>query len=1053
MGNQSHEIKYAIAPPEFDPAKLHRARLVDLIHANLPSRLIVIIAPAGYGKTTLLADFTAHTEFCVCWVRISEADQDPSRFAEVLCASLIKRFRRLRGLFDTSAYASYHPKALARAILDVIEERVSEPFIIILDDTHLLNPSQDALEFIDTLIAEGPDRMTVIATGRELPDISMAKLVVNRQMAGLGASDLALSREELEALAKEQMGVKLSSSDMDAIISETEGWIVGVLFSGILSHDVGLPLLYQKSLVNEYLASTVFEQLPHEKQQFAAEASVLPVMTVRSCDITLNRKDSQQQLDALIQKGAFITASGTVPRSYTFHPIYREFLLENLSEKDPDLMRSLRMRGADYYADQNSPALAVELYLEADDVNTAVQLVESECRQLFDHGRFALLKRWSARLKELERATPNLDLHLANAMVDKGELGDAEQLLARAAVSLEVEPSPAKRRLLASLEAIRGRIALERGLLEDAREAADRALGILPKRGESSRRAACYRIHALALYQMDDNPQEAERYAMRAVDLFQKAKDEYLLANAYLDLSMIQQKCCKPHLARKSCDQAHKLLKKLRSPLPLAICLNNLAVFNHQSGNYDEAIEQFQDGLKHAYRAASPRYEMLILFGQADLFNDLGVFQLAGNLYGKGLTLAGELNNQSFFQYGCIGTAIMHRRNGSLIASQEWLDRAKKIEGAQRDLSNITIQEAGIQSLSFTEIDAKNIREIEKEHTSYSHKSQLAMFLYFLARSDYMHGRLKSATRRIIKSLDLIEELGAEQLIAAELMHDAEMQTLSVSETIGHLLLPQVLQRIEIMRAVARRYGEEKQSDKARTLVVHAMGKTEIHFRGTKVTGLRPLARQILFYIVDQGPIARDKILETFWPDTTIGKQIASLYTSTHNLRDRFQQNLIVIEGGRYQINPEIPLEYDVAEFEQSVEVAKSLGRGDPRRFFAYEDAAQSYRGDFLAEYVSDWTLDRSRVLQQIYLEILADYSEEAISIGKLRESGTSLRKALEIDPYRDDLNRLYLEVLDQMGHRSEIIRHYEQYTRILHDELDLPPSDEISNLYELLLK
>ena len=125
MGNQSHEIKYAITPPEFDPAKLHRARLVDLIHANLPSRLIVIIAPAGYGKTTLLADFTAHTEFCVCWVRISEADQDPSHFAEVLCASLTKRFRRLRELFDTTAYASYHPKALARAVLDVIRDNVS----------------------------------------------------------------------------------------------------------------------------------------------------------------------------------------------------------------------------------------------------------------------------------------------------------------------------------------------------------------------------------------------------------------------------------------------------------------------------------------------------------------------------------------------------------------------------------------------------------------------------------------------------------------------------------------------------------------------------------------------------------------------------------------------------------------------------------------------------------------------------------------------------------------------------------------------------------------
>ncbi len=1053
MRNQSHEFKYAITPPEFDPAKLHRARLVDLIHANLPSRLIVVIAPAGYGKTTLLADFTAHTEFRVCWVRISEADQDPSRFAEVLCASLTKRFRRLRGLFDTIAFASYPPKALARAVLDVIGERVSDPFVIILDDAHLLNPSKDALEFIDTLIAEGPDRMTVMATGRELPDISLAKLVVDRQMAGLGANDLALSREELETLAKEQMDVELSSSDLDAIISETEGWIVGVLFSGILFHDVGLPSLHQKSLVHEYLASMVFEQLPQEKQQFVIEAAVLPVMTACSCDATLNRKDSQQQLDALIQKGAFITASGTVPRSYTFHPIYREFLLEILSKRDPDLTRSLRKRGADYYADQNSPALAVELYLEADEVNTVIQLVESECRQLFEHGRFALLKKWSDRMKELERATPKLDVHLAIAMVDKGELDSAEQLLEHAAKSLEVKPSPGKRSLLAQLEIVRGRIALERSLLDDAREAVDRALDILPKRGAASRRADCYRIHALALYQMGDHSQEAEIFALRAVDLLLKTKDEYLLANVYLDLSMIQQDCGKPHLSRQSCHQAQKLLKNFRSSLPLAICLNNMAVFNHQSGSYDDAIEQFQDGLKHAHRAASPRYEMLILFGQADLFNDLGVFKLAGNLYGRGLTLAGELNNQSFFQYGCIGTAIVHRRNGSLIASQEWLDRAKNIKGAQRELSNIAIQEAAIQSFSFTEIDPKKIKEIKKEHTSSSRRSQLAMSQYFLARSDYVHGRLKSANRRFIKALDLVEELGAEQLIAAELMHDTEMRTNYLSKTVDHPVIHQVLHRIEIMQAVARKYGEEKQPDKAATLVMRAMGKTEIQFRGKKVTRLRPLARQLLFYLVDQGPVARDHILEVFWPDTTIGKQIASLYTLTHNLRDKFQQNLIMIEGGRYQVNPEIHVEYDVAEFERSVDVAKALGRGDPRRYFAYEEATQSYRGGFLVEYVSDWTVDRSRALQQIYLEILADHSEEALSIGKLREAADSLRKALEIDPYRDDLNHMYLETLGQIGHRSEIIRHYEQYTRILRDELDLPPSDEISNLYQLLLK
>lgn len=121
MASRDPLIRHAITPPAFDERNgIHRERLVDAIHRNMPRKLIAVAAPAGYGKTTLLADFGAHTDLTVCWVRLTEADWDVMRFAHVLAASLHNRFRRLKGQPDLEALATSVPEALAVAFATTI---------------------------------------------------------------------------------------------------------------------------------------------------------------------------------------------------------------------------------------------------------------------------------------------------------------------------------------------------------------------------------------------------------------------------------------------------------------------------------------------------------------------------------------------------------------------------------------------------------------------------------------------------------------------------------------------------------------------------------------------------------------------------------------------------------------------------------------------------------------------------------------------------------------------------------------------------------------------
>jgi DNA-binding SARP family transcriptional activator len=484
----------------------------------------------------------------------------------------------------------------------------------------------------------------------------------------------------------------------------------------------------------------------------------------------------------------------------------------------------------------------------------------------------------------------------------------------------------------------------------------------------------------------------------------------------------------------------------------LAVSTNNLAYDAHQQGHYEDALELYIEALKNARRAASPAREANILFGQADLFSDLDLALQAAELYGQGLNLAIQIDNTDLIRYGCIRTSMLHRRRGGTGLAHEWMKRAMALDEGDSYPSMLRIQLAYLEFAIKPAQAMDSLRLLLKEEANLDAEA-VTYIRYYLARTALFAYELDKAQDEMQEALEWAAEKGTEQVIAGELTFDPDFREFARRRQGGNPILSSVLHRIDAMRAISQQYQEmTEDTGRGERLGFYALGKSEIYHQEQLLTDLKPLAKGVLFFLVDRQRVDRDVLLETFWLHHPPGRKVANLHTAIYSLRRELGKEAILHEGALYSLNPDLSMEYDVARFERAASVAEGLPLGDPRRMFALTEAINSYGGRFLPDIDSDWVIERRRALEMKYLDLLAAHAEEALVRDQPLRAVNTLRQALQIDPYRDDTNIYFLEALGRLGRRSEIISQYQRYIRLLADELGLDPPRAVRDLYASLI-
>lgn len=1051
-------VSHAVTPVAFNERRLHRERLVDAIHSEIERKLIVIAAPAGYGKTILLSDFSAHTEIPVCWIRLSEPAQDYLRFAELIVTSLTKRFRRLKPTLTMERIRNASPEEAGSVIAAAVSESVDEAFVVLIDDVHLVQSYEESLEFLDRLILASPDQVTFILSGRQVVDISLARVMAEGNLAGFGPSQLALSLEELLELSRMWGGILATPREAEELLTTTQGWIAGILLSSTFArHRLKVPILENHALVYDYLASATLNRIRSDQREFLLESAMIPVMSASICDRILGRQDSNSMLEEVAALGLFVTWTEDDPRTFEYHPIFREFLMETLQASNSDRFMELAHHTAQDLAEQGDFEGSVRLHLRAGRLEDAVRIIEESSQIARARGWLSTLENWENALEKLNISLPVLGLDIAECLIARGSLDLARERLEK----LELPPD-----LLLQLDRLRSLVYIH--LTTGELEAAEATFALLKEQTSKVREdllrrkytAICNRFEALLTMRTSTDWESALELSSRAVENFASIPGEDTnLAAALHTRSTILSGMGRFREALSAEDRARETQVNRVSPIQLSTTLNNLAFLYHQIGDFDLALQTYRDALTEAKRGGSERLEAFVVLGQADLFNDLGLLRQAGELYERGLELSARLRIQDLIVHSCLMTSVLHRRRTSVSIAIAWIQRALELGGGYADSSvRLRLERNALESSGNWEAgsSALRLRTMEGESDTENPTAEKLLAGYLLAQGLFRRGDKDSAVQVFEKVLRQISRGETYQDVASELLADPEFLRFLEKRTGNQPAFGMLRSRILQMKAIADRFSSpgEDQVVTAKGLQLSALGQLKIKKAEREVSrDLKPQAKEVLMFLADQGHTDKEELAEVFWSEHKRGRQTANLHMAIYSLRGVLGKETITLDGISYSISEEAKLAYDVAEFERASYVAARLPVGDPRRMFALSEAIRLYTGSFLVEYDSDWVLDRRRTLELKYLDLISALAEEKLMRNEPREAIETLRHALDVEPLRDDINAHYLEALGQLDQRSEVVRHYRRYAELLSSELGLEPSEQVRDIYQRLVQ
>lgn len=437
-------------PPRLREDIIPRQQLLTLVCDRISTHpLTLICAPAGYGKTTLLAALhDSFPELPLAWLSLDEEDNDPARFFSALVAALqtlCPDCGKTTLAFLSSIHDSAGSRRLVGTLINDVLQTLPQPFALVLDDLHLIvEPGIYAA--LDYLLERLPPQMHLVATSRHDPPLVLARLRARGHLAELRVPNLRFTPEEARDFLNEKQCLGLSTGELAQLQSRAEGWAAGLrLLAGSLDRISTATdraafiqtLTRTDRYVFDFLADEVLKRQEPEARAFLLETSILPELTPALCAAVIGRGDAGALLEDLSHRNLFLVQVDERGTTFRYHALFSDFLCEQLRRESPEQIVELQRRAGDAQR-TTAPARAIAHYLAAQAWDGAAQTIEQVSEEFLRQGWFRTLRGWIEALPApIREAHPRLLQLLGLCAIQHGELNDAMTWLESARRSYE----------------------------------------------------------------------------------------------------------------------------------------------------------------------------------------------------------------------------------------------------------------------------------------------------------------------------------------------------------------------------------------------------------------------------------------------------------------------------------------------------------------------------------------------------------------------------------------------------------------------------------------
>ncbi len=1018
-------------------------------------------------------DFARQSEIPTCWLSLDTLDQDPQRFCTYLIASLEQRFpkfgKQSKTVLRSLVSLEHDLERFLAVIVNEINDQIDQHFILIVDDYQFVDSVPDVRNLFSRFVFLVGENCHIVLASRRvpaLPDITL--MVARQQVGGFDLEELAFRPNEIRSLFEINYGMNLDDRSVEGLMQHTEGWITGLLLSA--SNVAGsLPDLTRAARTTgvdlaRYLDQEVLATQPAIVRNFLLQTSLLEEFDADLCAAVFGKGDWKSLIKTVRQNNLFVQQVGPDGKWLRYHHIFQEFLQERFRQEEPEKAQSILVCLAKIYEEHQEweKAYSILQHLGSPDILSA--LIERAGMPMLISERLVTLQAWLNNLPtEHFQKRPAL-LSLKGALLcTLGEGHLALSTLDRTILEFQKTDDLTNLTLAYVRRSDAHRLV---GDYTSSLKDAEKAIQLSGNNPDLQfTHAEAERFKGISLYQMGQVAEatQVQEEALRSYEqLGDKQRAAWVLVelgNSYYSsinypgaLNAYNQRS--GGVAEGKAIYLHKPMYSTAWECCIITRVNTNKLFRH-----------LKLGWNAARSSTSQWQEALLLTSLGDMYVDLDEYEAAFQAYDFAAQIAELVSYQFLTNYLGLAQAHLARLRGQFREAAVCLHevRVSILATSSNYECGLYFMEQGC--LQFVEENydpaVADLEQAFDYFRSGGLNAETACTRIWLAIAYYKAGKTAVARDHLKTALGT-DSSGMVDYPFRQAVRQARpwlenLQKDSESNAILAPWLADVISAENHLPDLRKRLRRLLYSVPIQVphLMIQAFGKAQVRINGKLVTSRQwktTSVRELFFFFMSANrPVTKEECGGVLWPDLSAPELKLRFKNDLYRLRHALGQNVIRFENDLYSFNRLLDYDYDVEKFNIAIMKAKSASQTEEK--MSQLGLATSLRnGPYLQDLDATWAWPERERLDRICTDAWKQLAESQRQSGDTQAALQACREALKIDPSREDIHCLVMQLNADRGDRLGIIWQYQACREALRTELDIDPSMETEALYRRLI-